>query len=79
MVFFIAQDLGGCNVTSKATWKSHASPRGRLCGADVAEPHESTRTPGWCHVARSSSGLASDGPTGIVGPGKIVGAVMQMR
>ena len=44
-------------------WQGHTSPRGRLGGAT------------WHEVFA----LVDDGPMGIVGPGKIVGAVMQRR
>ena len=43
-------------------WRGHASPRRRLGGT---------------YVARGVIGLASDGPTGIVGPGEFIGAVTQ--
>ena len=46
-------------------------------GEHVAEPHESTSTPAWCLRGESIFGLASDGPTSIVGPGELFGVATQ--
>ena len=57
------------------TWQSHASPCGCLHGTDVARcghvagPCEPTWMPGWRLCGMMSNKLATDGPTGIVGPG----------
>ena len=48
-------------------------------GADVAHsrhvtgPHEPTQMLGWRLCGMKSNMLASDGPTGIVGPGRVLG------
>ena len=75
------RDPRGCDATCKAMWQSHASPHGRLPGTNVARTRgKTTRVHADARVAprgKTVFGLASDGPTGIVGPGKIVGAVMR--
>ena len=72
-----------------ATW--HARPRGsatrthestcvaRRWHGRVARPRESMRTPGWHLCGERVTGLASDGPTSIVGPGYSIGAVTHLR
>ena len=45
----------------------------------MAGPREATLTPGWRLHGMTIFGLASDGTTGIVGPGNSIGAVMQRR
>ena len=37
------QDMHVCDVARKATWQSHASPRGRLHGAEVGQTHGNAR------------------------------------
>ena len=70
----------GCDVARKATWQSHASPRGCLRGAEVARTRGSaTRDHADARVAQRGSvrGLRVMG--GLVGSGKSIGAVTQMR
>ena len=71
-----------------ATW--HARPRGSttqthasacvglMWHGPVAGPRESTWTPRWCLHGKMVFGLASDGPTDIVGLGNSIGVVTQM-
>ena len=55
---------------------AHAECRWRTGGADTWQgPHESTQTPGWCHVA---GGWRVKGH-GLVGPGQSIVVVKQMR
>ena len=67
----------------KATWQSHASPRGRLRGVDVVQTRDgATRVHADAWVAPHGKrvfGLVGDGPTGIVGPSNRIGAVTQVR
>ena len=67
----------------KATWQRHVDSCERLRGAEVALMRgRATRIYADAWVAPCGKivfGLASDGPTSIVGPRKIVGAVTQMR
>ena len=63
----VAQDPCGCNRARTATWQSHASPCGRLRGADVWQGHASPRgRSGGPYMVGDR--LAGDGPTSIGGP-----------
>ena len=66
---------------TEATWQSHGRPARGAGGADAWQ--EATRTgprgrPGGAPRG-IGGGFAYGGPTGIVGPGKKLGAVTQMR
>ena len=67
----------------EATWQRHAYPRAHLRGMDVAcTCGNATRAHADAQVAprgMRSDGLASDGPTGIVGPSYSIGAVTHLR
>ena len=81
MGYFIARDPRGCNVARKATWQRHASPCKRLRGSEVARMRgNATRvhSDAWVAPRGSVRGLRVMGH-GLVGPGKIIGAVTQMR
>ena len=64
----MAWDPRGCDMVHKATWQSHASPHGRLCGVDVARTRGgATRVHVDAVVAPRGKcvfGLADDGPMG---------------
>ena len=71
-----------CDMACKVTWQRHADPCERLHGTELARTRgRATRVHADARVAPHgmSVRLASDGPTSIVGPSKIVGAVTQMR
>ena len=69
-----------CGTCADATWharprdsatRTHASAYVALMWREcVARPRMSTWTPGWRLRGRRVFRLASDGPTGIVGPNK---------
>ena len=76
----MAWDLRGCDMARKATWQHHANQGERLRGADAWQGHASPRRrSGGAYLARDVTGLANDGPTGIVGPGYSIGTLTHLR
>ena len=60
------------------SWVAHAGRRRHTGCGHVAGGNASTRVHVGARVGRHVAGRAGRGPTGIVGPGKRVGAVMQL-
>ena len=64
------RDPRGCDVARKAMWQSHASPRERLRGVEVAQTcgrAMQVHADAWvtpCGERERVTGLASEGPTG---------------
>ena len=61
-----------CEPTQMPVWCGHVVHGGHMAGQ-----REPTRMLGWRLRGMQSNRLASDGPMGIVGPGKSIWAVMQ--
>ena len=60
--------------TQTPAWRGHVAH-----AKHVAGPREPRRTLWWCLRGMRVVGLASDGPTGIVGPSNSIGVVTQMH